>query len=266
VGVFINLTNQDCPVYEPTLKILHCVATGFSFIWLVASIIGIYLSWKNLTVWPLTAITADKIMISFLIWQFLSTIFFACLACNYYVHTNYGIWALTSVYMDSFILYLYLAINFIVDVSYKLKRDRPPIVQITGIVSILCGLFCQFITLGLVITNNGPIQILLVRILLIVWVLTGSFFGVTIFYYGWKIEKLLSSGNEEENLKKIKAIRYVRNSFTIVLFLSMFFYVACLLLPILLLWVFPIGLSLSGAPFFIIWHTGIIRKKMGDSP
>jgi len=264
-GIFFGLNHQDCPVHLPTLQILHILAACFSFVWALVSFIGLLLIRTRLKLCPLVVINADKIMVSHFIWQLLSTILFSVVAAGYNVYQNYGSWVICVFYMNSFILYLYLAINFMVTITYKLKKEPPPISEITGVLGLFCGLASSLLLLGTVINRDFVTQILIIRLLMGVWLITGTSFGITIFYYGWRIEMVLQS-NEEENSKTIKSIRKVRFSFVMVLAFFMVFYAACLALPVLLLWIWPISLSFAGGPTFIFWHIGIIRKKLAKIP
>jgi len=159
--------------------------------------------------------------------------------------------------------HIHYEINFIVEVTYKLKTSNAAMVRVVALVTILLCFISDLIFLATVIIPAGFIQVILMRSLMGFWILIGIFYAIAILYFGAKIEALLKA-NEQLNEKEIKAVRLVRYAFAMIIFtFGLMFYPLFMILPVLMNWLFPLSLSTVGVPLFYFWEMKIIKKKMG---
>jgi len=213
-------------------------------------------------------ISRDKIQICYFLYQLLGTIVLFCFSRGYYIHSNYGMWVLLSVYWAIMLIYFFLVINIIIKMTYKLKVSHQPMVKVTAMICILGYILVTLLYVVILVTvrnykNNYKIQLIVIRTINVVFVMVGVFYSIAILYYGGKIEKMLTD-NKETNKEQINSVRRIRYSFSIILFLfAMMIYPLFAVFPTLMQWAFTPGLAWGSANLFFIWHTKVIKKKIG---
>jgi len=262
-GPYFTLGDKDCSVNEGDISAINFFSASLCLLWTVLSFISLFLSRKNQN-FTLKHISRDIIEIFYFLQQFMGTIFYFCAAKGYYIHTNLGIWFVWAFYMAFMLIYFWKIINLLIKVSYKLDDLHPPMVKITGIICLVGYIITMILYLAIVYTNEqSNIQLILIRVINIVFVIVGGYNSSAILFFGGELEKKLSENrnHNEENLNSIKRIKYVF-ALAICSF-SSGVYPIFAIFPTIMQWVFALGLSSGTGFLFFAWHIKSIKKKFG---
>jgi hypothetical protein len=157
-----------------------------------------------------------------------------------------------------------MVINIIIQMTYKLKQSHQAMAKFTGGMDLLGLLGVMFLYLGIVVsTNDYKKQLILIRTINVVFVVIGVYNSIAVLYFGAQIEKMLAE-NKNTNQDQIDSVRRIRYTFSLTLFVfSMMIYPIFVILPTIQQWAFTPGLAWGSGNLFLVWHTKVIKKKIG---
>jgi len=263
-GPWYTVGSQDCSIYTPTIQLINYIAGAFSFIFTVLGFITVFTRRRKIYL-DKRMISKDKIQILYFLQGFFGTILFFFFSRGYYVHSNYGIWVLLSLYFAVMLSYFFMVINVIIQMTYKLKHSHPATAKVTGLICLVGYITVIIAYLFVVIyANDYKRQLILIRFINAVFVVIGTYNSIAILYFGSKIENMLMEQNKNTNQEKIDSVRRIRYSFALsLLSFAMMIYPLFAIFPTLQQWAFSPGLAWGMANLYLMWHTKVIKKKIG---
>jgi len=248
IGPYYTLGYKDCSIHLPSLQYICLTSAIISLCMTFISFIGLVLVRKTIKIQKLR--TPDMILITAFLWNLFSMTIYFCFYCGYYIYSNYGMWILSCFWYTIILLQMNYMINFIIKISYKLQSDAEMAKVVAIVTAVTCIATYVIILLMVIFNEDETFHLLLIRLLVGAWTLCGTFYMISVLYYGTMIEKFLS-GNQEHNQKQIHNLRGVKLSLCSVIFVfALILYPFFIIMPVIMQWIFPIAFSVVPIVFF----------------
>jgi len=126
-----------------------------------------------------------------------------------------------------------------VEITYKLTHTNEEMQKTTLTMVLFCGLLSSGLLLGTNFTQDGEIQIVLVRATNAIFTILGLFYAGAFFYFGMKIERILLE-NHEMNENVISSLRRFRYLFTFYVFNACLVGLVSVIWPTIMNYFYPI--------------------------
>jgi len=235
-GIWYSLGSKDCSIYTPAIHYINYIGLGIVALLAIPNIIVLTYSLK-MGMFAFDKST-DRNAVFIFIFCILGVILSSCLANDYYVHNNIGIW-LTYALLGLFaILSIDCLVHMSIQITYKLTQAQPTMQKLTIMVSSGLIIISAALSLGTNFTKDGDIQITLIRSMNALFIFVSMFYAISIFYFGREIELSLKQ-NREMNENLIGSLRKVRYMYSLFYIFDALFSVVIVVVPAIMNWVFP---------------------------